>query len=152
MRVALDANVLAYAAGVRRVDADDPKIDAARRILAELRSTATLVAPVQALGELFNVVRRWSGDPAQASRVVDVLSAGCHQLPTTAGVLSSAIELVARQKLRIWDAIILTTAADHGSALLLSEDMQDGFVVNGMTIANPFATTPHPKLAALLPV
>jgi predicted nucleic acid-binding protein len=34
--------------------------------------------------------------------------------------------------------------------LLLSEDMQHGFVSRGMTVVNPFAEPTHPKLAALL--
>lgn len=150
MRVAFDTNVLAYAAGVRRVDADDPKIDTARHLLIELRGPASLVVPVQALGELFNVVRRWSGNPAHARDVVNVLSTGLFQLPTTADVLFAATDLVARHKLQIWDAVILAAAADFDCSLLLSEDMQHGFVARGLTVVNPFADTAHPKLAALL--
>jgi predicted nucleic acid-binding protein len=34
--------------------------------------------------------------------------------------------------------------------LLLSEDMQDGFIWHGVTIANPFAHPRHPLLEGLL--
>jgi hypothetical protein len=34
--------------------------------------------------------------------------------------------------------------------LLLSEDMQDGFVYRGVTVANPFAERIHPLLASLM--
>jgi predicted nucleic acid-binding protein len=44
----------------------------------------------------------------------------------------------------------LATAADTGCRLLLSEDMQNGFTWNGVTVANPFATIRHPLLDAIL--
>ncbi len=34
--------------------------------------------------------------------------------------------------------------------MLLSEDMQDGFVYRGVTVANPFAAALHPLLASVL--
>ena len=61
----------------------------------------------------------------------------------------SAADLVVDHKLQFWDALILTAAADAGCALLLSEDMQHGFVTRGLTIVNPLAKETHPKLAAL---
>ena len=33
---------------------------------------------------------------------------------------------------------------------LLSEDMHEGFIWNGVTIANPFCKAPHPLLDAML--
>jgi predicted nucleic acid-binding protein len=46
--------------------------------------------------------------------------------------------------------MIVSAAADAGCALLLSEDMQHGFVARGLTVVNPLAETVHPKLAALV--
>ena len=58
--------------------------------------------------------------------------------------------LAATHRLQIWDALILATAAGAGCRLLLSEDMQDGFVWKGCTVANPFAAPLHPLLADAL--
>ncbi|KAA2237899.1 PIN domain-containing protein [Salinarimonas soli] len=63
------------------------------------------------------------------------------------GAFDDAMHLAGSHGLQIWDAVILATAAGAGCALLLSEDMQDGFVWRGVTIANPFAATVHPLLA-----
>ena len=46
---------------------------------------------------------------------------------------------VLMHKLGIWDAIVLSAAADAGCRLSLSEDLQDGFTWQGVTVANPFA-------------
>jgi predicted nucleic acid-binding protein len=51
---------------------------------------------------------------------------------------------------QFWDAMILSAAADAGCTLLLSEDMQNGFVARGVTVVNPLADAPHPRLAGLL--
>jgi predicted nucleic acid-binding protein len=67
MRVALDTNILAYVEGV---NAGDGRQDAAVTLLQELPEGATV--PVQALGELYNVLVHklgWPGDRARAAVV-----------------------------------------------------------------------------------
>ena len=46
--------------------------------------------------------------------------------------------------------MIVSAAAKADCRLLLSEAMQDGFTWNGVTIANPFSTMPHPLFDAML--
>jgi len=148
-RVALDSNILAYLAGVIHVEADKTKVDKALTVIEQL-SNVRLIAPVQALGELFIVLRR-SGKSAAKARdtVTDMLEtfAAPASEPRT---VRAALDLVVDHKLQFWDAMIVSAAADAGCALLLSEDMQHGFVSRGLTIANPLAEEAHPKLAALL--
>ena len=50
----------------------------------------------------------------------------------------------------IWDALILSVAADHKCRLLLSEDFQHGFTWRGVTVVDPFTSPPHPLLAAAI--
>ena len=70
-------------------------------------------------------------------------------VPTTSTTVAAALELVATHRLQFWDAAILAAAAEAECQLLLSEDMHDGFVWRGVTVANPFASSPHPLLASL---
>ena len=46
---------------------------------------------------------------------------------------------------------MIAVAAENGCQLLLSEDVQDGFIWSGLTVANPFSAVPHPLLTAVLP-
>lgn len=62
----------------------------------------------------------------------------------------AAADLAVTHQLGIWDAVIVSAAAEADCNLLLSEDMQDGFIWQGVTIANPFARSKHPLLKALL--
>lgn len=150
IRIALDTNILAYLAGVSRAPEDDGKIERCRDLLERLGGRASLFAPTQALGELFVVLRR-SGAPAAEARGILLRFADTFGTPESGrSTLFAASDLVVDHRLQFWDALILSAAADAGCALLLSEDMQDGFVARGVTIANPLARTLPASLGILL--
>ena len=146
MNVALDTNVLAYAEGMH----DGAKRDQALQLLQSLPPESTFI-PVQALGELFNVLVRkakWSKEKAGKA----ALSWGdtFPFIETSNDVMLAATDLAGAHQLGIWDAIILSAAADARCRLLLSEDLQDGFTWRGLTVTNPFSPLRHPLLSALL--
>ena len=146
MRIALDTNFLLYAEGIN----DAARRDVARSIAPRLPAGKTFV-PVQVMGELFRVLMgKAKYDAATARAMVLNLYDIYLPLETTQQALASAMDLVADHQFSIWDAIVVSTAAEAGCRLLLSEDMQDGFVWRGLTIANPFAAERHPLLEAVL--
>lgn len=149
-RVALDSNILVYLAGVSRTPADDAKVENVRKLVARLSSLVSLVAPAQTLGELFVVLRRSGASAAEAREILLEFSEAFGTAATEARTMAAATDLTVDHKLQFWDALIVTAAADAGCSMLLSEDMQDGFVTRGMTISNPLADQLHPKLVALL--
>jgi predicted nucleic acid-binding protein len=52
--------------------------------------------------------------------------------------LARAISLVAAYQLGFWDAMLLETARGSGASVLFTEDLQDGQMINGIKIINPF--------------
>jgi predicted nucleic acid-binding protein len=145
LRVALDTNILAYAEGVNASNRRDQTLDLVRN----LPQAATAI-PVQALGELFNVLVRKAGRSRSEAR--SALLSWCDSFPvieTSPEVMLVAADLAADHRLGIWDAVILSAASQAGCRLLLSEDLQEGFTWGGVTVANPFASPRHPLLAAL---
>jgi predicted nucleic acid-binding protein len=146
MKIALDTNVLAYAEGIN----DAERRDAALELLERVPQSSIHV-PVQALGELYNVLVRKAGRTVASAR--QALFGWCDAfalLETTPHVLLSALDVSSDHQLGIWDAIMLASAAEGDCRLLLSEDLQDGFTWRGVTVVNPFAATRHPLLDALL--
>lgn len=71
-------------------------------------------------------------------------------VPTTAKVIAAAAQLSITHKLSIWDSVVLAAANEAGCRLVISEDLQDGFIWQGLTVVNPFASVRHPLLDALL--
>ena len=146
MKVALDTNILAYAEGVNGTE----KRDAALSVLQRLPELSVVV-PVQALGELFNVLvlkAKRSRDAARTSILAwrDAYAVG----ETSAAVMIDAVDLAHDHEMRIWDAVMLSVAATSECRLLLSEDLQDGFTWRGVTVANPFGAARHTLLVSLL--
>ncbi len=146
MRVALDTNVLAYAEGVngaaRKVDA--------LGLIQRLPAGAALL-PVQALGELFQLlVRKANRTAAQARAAILGWRDAFPLIETSETVIVGAAELAASHRFSFWDGVILASAAESGCRLLLSEDLQEGLTWNGVTVTNPFGVSPHPLLTDLL--
>jgi predicted nucleic acid-binding protein len=101
-----------------------------------------VMVPAQALGELFVVLtRKAKRDAAEARSAVLSWSDSFPLIDTTPAVIHEAMELVTTHRLGFWDAVMLAGAAQAGCRLLLSEDMQDGFIWRGVTVRNPFSTT-----------
>ena len=151
MRIALDTNVLVYAEKAQRLPTDAHRVVAARTLVARI-PTGDLIVPLQVLGELYNVLTRRHGRTAvAAAAAVDIWRTTFAVQETSSAAMAEAIELAARHRLQVWDAVILIAAAEAGCLLLLSEDMQDGFTWRGVTVVNPFAATPHPLLLPYIP-
>ena len=60
--------------------------------------------------------------------------------PLTLDTHDRAVELARRYGFRIYDASILAATQLAGCDTVYSEDMQDGQVIGGMTIRNPFTS------------
>jgi predicted nucleic acid-binding protein len=146
LRIALDTNLLAYAEGVN----DANKRDIALALVGRLPQSDTLV-PVQVLGELFHLlVRKGGRSRIEARDALQGWRDAFGTVGTTPEVMQAAVDLATDHALGLWDAVILSVAAQAGCRLLLSEDLQDGFTWGGVTVANPFASPRHPLLDAAL--
>ena len=146
MFVSLDTNVLVYAENVNGAAKKRAAID----LLERLPPESTLIG-AQALAELFSVLvrkARWSRERARDA--VASWSLSYPVIETSASVVLLAAELTVRHQLGWWDAVILSTAAESRCRVLLSEDLQDGFIWSGVTVVNPFAARRHPLLDAVL--
>jgi len=123
VRIAVDTNVLVYAAGL---DHEAGKRERAASILTAIPAE-NLVVPTQVVGEFYNVLIRKGGLPrglaqAAALGLGETAEVAAHE-PAT---MAQAISIAAAHELQIWDALILAIAAAEGCDLLLSEDMQHG--------------------------
>ncbi len=146
MRLGVDTNVLAYAEGV-----NGPAMKKiALELLAKLPKDSTFL-PVQALGELFHLLVRKAGRSPERARAAVLNWQDVFPLvETSPAVMLAATDLSVHHHFQIWDAVVVSAAMAAGCRLFLSEDMQDGFTWNGITIVNPFAQPTHELLEALL--
>jgi len=136
MRVALDTNVLAYAEGL----GDDVRCQLARDLIAKLNPINSLV-PVQVLGELSRVLTiKLKKSSADARELLLSWSDAVVVADTTWTAFQSAMDLTVDHQISMWDALIMSVAAENKCRLLISEDFQNGFTWRGVTVVNPFDT------------
>lgn len=145
MRVALDTNILAYAEGVNGVSMKKAALDLVNKL-----PQASVVLPVQTLGELFHVLTRKAGRPSADARAAVLGWRNAFALiETSAEIMLAGFDLAVNNRFGIWDAVVVCAAAEADCRFLLSEDMQDGFIWKGVTVINPFARSKHPLLETL---
>ena len=108
----------------------------------------------QVLQELYATLTRGRGvnfDPAEAREiVVELLEWQPRQIDVS--ILQRAWFLQDRFNLSWWDALIVAAAQASECPVLLTEDLQDGQVLDGVRVVDPFASpdqAPQQVLEAL---
>jgi predicted nucleic acid-binding protein len=146
VRVALDTNVLIYAEGLN----DEVRRDRALEVIEALPANGVAI-PVQVLGEVHRLLVRNGGrTPAQAALAASRWANAFDTLPSTETAMRDALAITEAHGLQIWDALALAVAHAGACALVLSEDMQDGFVWRDVTVLNPFSADGAARLAKLV--
>ena len=146
MRIAIDTNILVYAAGADDVERQQKASD----FLAAIADHQRFV-PVQVLGEFYRVLRRkFRQTSGQANSMLARQRLGVTLIETSESALEGALELCQLHQFDIWDAINLSAAAQADCHVLLTEDGQSGFRWRGVTIVDPFAGELHPLAVQLL--
>ena len=135
MATFLDTNVLVYAFD----RGDERKRAIAQEILDD--GSIGIVVSAQVLSEFYWVVTRRLTPPLAEDVAHDVVHhlAESEVVPIDGALVDAAIGLSRRHRLALWDAAILVAANRAGCHEVLSEDLNDGEVVAGVRIRNPFA-------------
>jgi predicted nucleic acid-binding protein len=133
----VDANVLVYA-----FDASaGKKKAAAERLLSNLWEKGTGCLSVQVLQEFFVTVTGKVTRPLSIEEAADRIRdfATWKVFAPTADDVLGAIALHKQANLSFWDAMVVRAAAETGSSILWTEDLNDGQVLQGVRVRNPFA-------------
>jgi predicted nucleic acid-binding protein len=142
MRIALDINILTYAEGI----GDKARCEAARSFVSELPVGAVILS-AQTLGELYRVLTGKAKRKADASRTAVLSWADSFEVAdSTWPACQSAFDLAADHGLPVWDALILSVAAETRCRMLASEDFREGFTWRGVTVVNPFSKPRSPLI------
>jgi predicted nucleic acid-binding protein len=132
----IDTNIIIYAYDVTA----GKKHKTAGNILADLWNSGLGVISTQVLQEFFvNVVQKIPKpiDKQQAREIVkDFLK--WHVVVNNGDSIVEAIDICLKFGYSFWDSMIIEAAIKGGAAVIVSEDLQDGQVVSGVTIRNPF--------------
>ncbi|MDR0945749.1 MAG: PIN domain-containing protein [Bifidobacteriaceae bacterium] len=132
----LDSNIFIYA-----IDSSAPaKQSVARRVIAEKRYAIS----TQVLGEFYVNATRKIPVPLDHAVAVAEANRWCQLaavpvVPIDKSLVNAAFEIQSRWQLSYWDALVIAAASKAACPVLLSEDLNAGETIAGVTITNPFA-------------
>ena len=130
--VFFDSNVFLYL-----LSGDTTKADRAETLLA----TGGTIS-VQVLNEFAAVASRKLGMSLKEIReILGVVRAVCTVEPITEATHDRGLDVSERYRFSIYDSMIVASALSAGCTTLLSEDLQDGQVIDDqLTVRDPFLT------------
>ena len=124
-----DTNVLVYL-----ISADEAKSGSAEALLA-----SGGVVSVQVLNEFVAVARRKFRIALPTIKtILSTVRAVCQVTPVDLATHDLGLALVERFGFSIYDGLIVAAAQQAGCPMLYTEDLQDGQIIDGLTIRNPF--------------
>ena len=127
----VDTNVLAYA-----YDADSgEKGERAREILADIDGA---VVSTQVVLEFFAVLTRKLGLTCDAAEEATESLMELEVVATDARLVREGLRISRDHDISHWDGMIIAAAAASGCEVLLTEDLNDGQVIEGVRVVNPF--------------
>ena len=146
--ISFDSNILVYAADNAAGERHRRSADLIERSIRHGNCVQTL----QSLSEFFSGATRKSGiAPDAAAAFVEGWQAVVLVEASTAADLDAAIRAVGEHRLAFWDAMLWATARRTGVRILISEDFQDGRMLDGVRFIDPFAAHNSALLEQLLP-
>lgn len=130
----IDTNILIYT-----IDNHYPKKKIiSRELIAKLFEDASGIISTQVLQEFYyTAVNKLNSDP----KIIKALLKSFEdleivQINTT--IIHNAIDCSITNKISFWDALIITAAESANCNKLFSEDLNNGQIINGVEIVNPF--------------
>ena len=133
----LDTNILVYA-----FDSADPgKQRSAWDILEGRVFDDQPVISTQVIQEFYVTVVRKLPVPLEEKRALEA----CNQLALFPVVqidkdmVLSAVRLSQRHGFSLWDSLVLEAARNGGCSVVVTEDLQAGFELDGLRVVNPFS-------------
>ena len=116
-----------------------------------LRVARDGVLPAQVLGEFLRFIQRRFPDSFEDATRQALLYQSVFITPsTTDAVINKASEFARAHRLQFWDCVICAASAEDRAKVLLTEDVQDGRILDGMRLINRFAAANAKAIDELL--
>ena len=127
-----DTNVLLYL-----LSKDATKADRSEALLA-----SGGVVSVQVLNKFASVAsRKLAMTIAEIREILSTIRAACAVMPLDIETHDLGLDIAERHRFSIYDALIVAAAVRAGCAILYTEDLQQGQVIEKLQIRNPFVSS-----------
>ena len=138
-KVFLDTNIFVYA-----IDTSPDlkaKSEIAKELVADHLRNESGVISIQVFQEFYNTSTRKIETPISTEDALEFMRymATFETVIADFEMVETAVRLHQKHSVSFWDALIVEAARTAGCTQLLSEDLQHGFRLDGLTVKNPFS-------------
>jgi len=134
----LDTNFFVY---LFSEDEKDKKIKC-HNLFQSLKEDIHLVTSTQVLKEFTAVmIGKFNVEPLFVKKFIDNLNK-LEVIQESIDLIKSAIDIHILNQLSFWDSLIISAAKSANCNMILTEDMNDGQVIDGIKIQSPFTFSP----------
>jgi Predicted nucleic-acid-binding protein, contains PIN domain len=135
-KVFLDTNILVYAYDV----SSGSKHDVAGNIVTDLWNHRTGVLSIQVLQEFFISVTKKIPKPLDVKTTRDIVRDFLlwEAVENDGELMLAAMDVQMKYQYAFWDSLIIAAAVKSGVSMLLTEDLSNGQIIEGVLIKNPF--------------
>ena len=132
----IDTNVFIY-----HLDSSSPPKHAiAEKIVRNALASGSACISFQVVQECLNTLRKAEVklDPLAARSYLETVLAPLVQVTPSTPLYQRALDVQHRWRFSFYDSLIIAAALSAGCGRLLTEDMQHGQRIEGLTVENPF--------------
>ena len=130
----LDTNILVYAA----LNQDPRKHRLAALLVKDALQMNDGVLSVQVINEFTNILFKKTKRRADEIRKLTEIFSPLNRMDMTAVLVNDAIGIKDRYGIQYYDALIIAAAKQCGCDTILSEDLNDGQLYDGILCRDPF--------------
>jgi predicted nucleic acid-binding protein len=135
-KIFVDTNILIYA---HDKDAGEKHLKA-RDLIKAIWNEGNGTLSTQVLQEFYITVRRKIPQPIFPSQARGIIESYLvwEVIQNDANSILKASEIEERYQISFWDALIIAAAIEANAERVLTEDLNDGQLIEGVLIVNPF--------------
>jgi predicted nucleic acid-binding protein len=142
-KIFIDTNILVYT--VDKFDKIKQKI--ARKLVKEAILNGTAVISTQVLQEFYNICTvKLHMKPLKVKGYVHNYIENIEVVQNGSTIIERGIDISIISQISFWDALLIASAESSNCVELMTEDLNDGQIINGVKIKNPF-TVVRPNVA-----
>jgi len=137
-KVFLDTNIIIYAYDLTAGE----KHKIAKKIVLDLWDSGLGTISTQVMQEFFVTATQKIPKPLGTKLAKEIMRdlLKWNVVVNDGESILEAVNILLRYNYSFWDSMIIEAAIKSGAGILLTEDLSDGQIINGVTIKNPFTS------------
>jgi predicted nucleic acid-binding protein len=142
-KIFIDTNILVYTLDTH----DKIKQETARKVLKNTVENETAVISTQVLQEFYTIcTTKLHLEPLRIKGYVHGYSENLEVIQNSSAIIERGIDISIISQISFWDALVIAAADYSRCAEIITEDLNNEQIINGIKIKNPFTPVGHSML------